>query len=219
MSFPTIPQITPTISLDRGQVINLLLASIAFEELGLAHIINAEGEKIQAVLGTLPGVSMTVPTFYDILTVDQAVRRTLQTVLKTQMLLQFKLEDVLDIPIPPFIAVPSIVIEKLVSVDGGVTFVDADTPPGPNQVFPINPVYEYVVTNTGNVSLDLVTVVDSVFGVISLGGTLAPGASSVQTHAGTWAPGSFGNAVTVTGVYQGQQVEDTDVAWFNGVTA
>jgi len=95
MSFPTIPPITPSISINRNQVCNLLLASIAFEELGLAHIINAEGEKIQAVLGTLPGVS--IPTsIIGLLSINRAVNRTLQTVLKTQMLLQFKLEDVLE---------------------------------------------------------------------------------------------------------------------------
>lgn len=98
MSFPTIPNITPTISLNRTQVVNLLLASVAFEELGLAHIINAEGEKIQAALGTLPGLSVTAPNFNGLLSINREVRRTLQTVLKSQMLLQFKLEEILDIP-------------------------------------------------------------------------------------------------------------------------
>lgn len=45
MSQPNLPNITPNITLSRSSVINLLLASIAMEELGLAHIINAEGEK------------------------------------------------------------------------------------------------------------------------------------------------------------------------------
>jgi hypothetical protein len=40
MSFPIIPTITPSISINRTQVVNLLLASVAFEELGLAHVIN-----------------------------------------------------------------------------------------------------------------------------------------------------------------------------------
>ncbi|HEX9061044.1 MAG TPA: hypothetical protein VF941_12765 [Clostridia bacterium] len=103
MSFPNIPNITPTISLKREQAINLLLASIAFEELGLAHIINAEAEKIQFVLGTLHSehsqpcnVKIT-----DLLAIDKSVRETLRTVIKKEMLLEFKLEDVLQIPSEP----------------------------------------------------------------------------------------------------------------------
>ena len=98
MSLPTIPTITPSISLNRTQVINLLLASVALEELGLAHIINAEGEKLQAVLGTLPGLTVATPSISILLSVNREVRRALQTVLKNQMLLEFKLEDILDIP-------------------------------------------------------------------------------------------------------------------------
>ncbi|MBC9783773.1 hypothetical protein H1S01_04505 [Heliobacterium chlorum] len=97
MSFPSIPTITPSISLNRGQVCNLLLASIAFEELGLAHIINAEGEKIQAVLGTLSnGVTVSGISISGLLSINRGVNKTLQNVIKTQMLLQFKLEDILD---------------------------------------------------------------------------------------------------------------------------
>ena len=47
MSQPNIPNISPTISITRDDFINLLLSSIAMEEFGLAHIINAEGEKLQ----------------------------------------------------------------------------------------------------------------------------------------------------------------------------
>ncbi|HPB48116.1 MAG TPA: hypothetical protein PLX16_05830, partial [Exilispira sp.] len=65
MSFPTIPDITPTININRSDVINLLLASIAFEELGLAHIINAEAEKIQYILGTLSEQTPTEPPTQD----------------------------------------------------------------------------------------------------------------------------------------------------------
>ena len=110
MSFPTIPQITPTISIDRAQVVNLLLASIAFEELGLAHLINAEAEKLQAALGTLPGLSVTVSSFAGLITINSEVRNTLQTIIKKEMLLQFKLENILEIP-PQTTVVPNGVVE------------------------------------------------------------------------------------------------------------
>lgn len=102
MSFPNIPNVTATINLERDDVVNLLLASIAFEELGLAHIINAEAEKIQAVLGTLPNISFEPLNIPELLSINQNVNKVLKTALKTQMLLQFKLEDVNEIPtVPP----------------------------------------------------------------------------------------------------------------------
>ncbi|MGE5474201.1 MAG: hypothetical protein ACM3UU_08290 [Ignavibacteriales bacterium] len=99
MSFPNIPNVSPDIDVNRDQVINLLLASIAFEELGLAHIINSEAEKIQFVVGTLEGHPPPAPpTMDELLKINRSVEQTLRTVIKTQMLLQFKLEDVLNIP-------------------------------------------------------------------------------------------------------------------------
>ncbi|MEX0418494.1 hypothetical protein [Bacillus sp. C30] len=44
MSQPNLPDINPNITLTREEAINLLLSSIAMQELGLAHIIN-EREK------------------------------------------------------------------------------------------------------------------------------------------------------------------------------
>lgn len=93
MSFPNIPDVTPEITISREQVINLLLASIAFEELGLAHLINAEAEKIQFALGVSPP-----PSIQTISEVNRSVERVLRQVIKKEMLLQFKLEDVLQIP-------------------------------------------------------------------------------------------------------------------------
>ncbi|MDP4084435.1 MAG: hypothetical protein Q8934_07430 [Bacillota bacterium] len=98
MSFPTIPNITPTISLPREDVVNLLLSSIAFEELGLAHIINAEAEKIQFSIGTIIGQTTLVPpTLKELERIDKSVEHNLRTLIKQEMLLQFKLENVLDI--------------------------------------------------------------------------------------------------------------------------
>ncbi len=99
MSFPNIPDINATISINRNDVVNLLLASIAFEELGLAHVINAEAEKIQFVLGTLPGQSLSEPPTIDhLMRIDRSVDQILRTVIKNQMLLQFKLDDLIEIP-------------------------------------------------------------------------------------------------------------------------
>lgn len=97
MSFPNIPPVDATIDITVDETINLILASIAFEELGLAHIINAEAEKIQYVLGTIEGQTPLdpPPTIEDILAINRSVEQTLQSVIKKEMLLQFKLENVL----------------------------------------------------------------------------------------------------------------------------
>ncbi|MBK5491854.1 hypothetical protein [Bacillus sp. TH13] len=98
MSQANIPNITPTISITAGQSVSLILASIALEELALAHIINSEAEKIQFLLGTLNS-SVTPPpvTVSGLLTLNNSVKQTLQAVIKQEMLLQFKLENVLDL--------------------------------------------------------------------------------------------------------------------------
>ena len=105
MSLPNIPDISPSIGIDINDVANLLLASIAFEELGLAHIINAEAEKIQFVLGTLNEKNndlnchnnTVIPTIDDLIAIDKTVDRVLRDVIKKEMLLEFKLDDVLQI--------------------------------------------------------------------------------------------------------------------------
>ncbi|CAM4154642.1 hypothetical protein [Lederbergia lenta] len=97
MSQANIPNITPEISIDRDDVINLLLASIALEEIGLAHIINAEAEKIQYVLGTLPGSPSPSATMADLIQINNNVQSTLETVIKKELLLGTKLNDVIRI--------------------------------------------------------------------------------------------------------------------------
>ena len=98
MGFPIIPSITPDIDISIGDVTNLLLASIAFEELGLAHIVNAEAEKIQFILGTLetdvePPASATLDNLLDL---DAAVGRILERVIAKEIILLFKLDKVFD---------------------------------------------------------------------------------------------------------------------------
>lgn len=96
MSQANIPNITPTITINRDDAINLLLASIALEELGLAHIINAEAEKIQYVLGTLPGLSPAA-TLGQILAVNESVQDMLDLVIKKELLLESKLKQVIKV--------------------------------------------------------------------------------------------------------------------------
>ncbi|MEH7255521.1 hypothetical protein V7111_25770 [Neobacillus niacini] len=104
MTFPNIPEeINPIEGLDAEQVALLLLASIAFEELGLAHLINAEAEKLQGIIGTLVddddhlvNKDIKANSFRELLKANKSVERVLQTIIKKEMLLQFKFENVLD---------------------------------------------------------------------------------------------------------------------------
>lgn len=91
MSLPNVPNITPCISLKRRDAINLILSSIAMEEIGLSHILNAEGEKLQYFLSTCP------EDLKSLLEINDSVNTTLRNVIKTQMLLQFKLEDAIKL--------------------------------------------------------------------------------------------------------------------------
>ncbi|MDP4099092.1 hypothetical protein OIN60_20410 [Paenibacillus sp. P96] len=96
MSQANIPNITSTIDITREEAITLIIASIAMEELGLSHILNAEGEKLQYVLGTLPGVSLAVPpTIGDLLAVNDSIRKTLKETVKKDWVLSNKLDMVL----------------------------------------------------------------------------------------------------------------------------
>lgn len=91
MSLPNIPDIDPLISLERCDAINLLLSSIAMEEISLSHILNAEGEKIQRFLRQ-KSIAIT-----DLLKVNDSVTQSLKTVVKSQILLVIKLEEVVDL--------------------------------------------------------------------------------------------------------------------------
>ncbi|SEF58840.1 hypothetical protein SAMN05660865_00553 [Caloramator fervidus] len=82
MSMPTITPVS------QEQAISDLLETIALQEAGLAHIINAEGEKIQAAVRK-EGV-----TIDELLKVNQSVSDVLTKVIKMEMMLEFKLEEV-----------------------------------------------------------------------------------------------------------------------------
>ena len=99
MSFPNIPDVNASVSLTPEDSANLLLASAAFEELGLAHLINAEAEKLQYVLGTIEGQTKLAepPTLEELLRVNRSIDQTLREIIKKEMLIEFQVEDALTI--------------------------------------------------------------------------------------------------------------------------
>ena len=100
MSMPNIPDINPVIGIDIDDSINMLISSIALEEIGLSHIINAEAEKIQYVLGTLDTThdisGYKLHSIDDLLRVNRSIDKTLREVLKNQMILHMKFEDTIE---------------------------------------------------------------------------------------------------------------------------
>lgn len=93
MSQPTFPLVDPPIG--REDAVNYILASIAMEELGLSHILNTEGEKLQYILGTLPGLSGPPATIEDVLAANESVRDLLDTAAQNQLFLKSKMQAAL----------------------------------------------------------------------------------------------------------------------------
>ena len=98
MSMPNIPEVNTKIDITTTQASNVVLASIGFEELGLAHIINAEGEKIQSFLGTLEGQEVRKEVEIEELEkLDKIVNDSLKAITKKELLLLMKLEEIKEI--------------------------------------------------------------------------------------------------------------------------
>jgi LPXTG-motif cell wall-anchored protein len=91
---------------------------------------------------------------------------------------------------------PSIQVKK--STNG----VDADTPTGPYVPVGDTVTWEYVITNTGNVSLTDLDLFDTQLGPITctLPATLDPGDSATCTASGTATAGQYTNTAFVSGV-------------------
>jgi len=97
MSQANIPNITPNITVSREDAISLVIGSIALEEMGLSHIFNAEGEKIQYVLGTLENNPIPkAASVEEVLKLNESVIRTLQQATENQQTLRNKFEAVLE---------------------------------------------------------------------------------------------------------------------------
>ena len=124
MSMPTFPKNDPPLS--REGSLNEIIASIAAEELSLSHILNAEGEKLQYVLGTLPGLDEAA-SLDEVLRINQSVKDTLSGIMEQQMMLSAKLGAALKAPIIPGPAGPA----GPTGPDGAAGATGADGPAGP----------------------------------------------------------------------------------------
>ncbi len=96
MSMPTIPDLSATIDVTRDDAVNIILSSIGMEELSLAHILNAEAEKIQFALGTLE-TATEAASLEDIMKVNSSAKKMLRDVIKNQMLIGMKMEDTVEL--------------------------------------------------------------------------------------------------------------------------
>ena len=88
-----------------GRIKDLFL-DIAAEELSLSHILNAEGEKLQYVLGTLPGPGEAA-TLTEVMQINQSVLDTMSDIMEQQMLLSSKLSAAMTAPVLPGPAGPT----------------------------------------------------------------------------------------------------------------
>lgn len=83
----SMPIITPGTG-SRNQAITDLVTSVALQETALSHILNAEGEQMQAIIaskGTTPA---------QMLELNSAVNKLVNSVTRMEMILQYKLETV-----------------------------------------------------------------------------------------------------------------------------
>lgn len=94
MSFPNIPDINPDIDVTFEDAINLLLVSIALEEISLSQLLDAETCKILHVLDNCRHKDSILQDAIDI---NKSVDHTIKDIIKLQMLLQFKLENITEI--------------------------------------------------------------------------------------------------------------------------
>lgn len=91
MSLPEMPNI------NREQALTHILESIALAQTALAAFINVETQRTQLIIEKINETEKEqMPTHNEIIAFQRSVDSTLQTVIKMQMLLQFKLRAVLD---------------------------------------------------------------------------------------------------------------------------
>ena len=100
----SMPRITIPPSITEQNALANIIASIALEEAALAHIINAEGEKIQRVVGTFVPEGETEPLplippadVEDMQAINSAVGDMMETISNIESSLHNKLRTVLAV--------------------------------------------------------------------------------------------------------------------------
>ena len=122
-------------------------------------------------------------------------------------------------------AVPAPAIEVTKRVWDGATWQDANDPTGPYLLDA--PLFQFVVTNTGNVTLTAITlsddpVIDAFFAdpelttPCAIPSSLAPGATFTCYGTLPWDAGQQVDTATATGDYDGVIYDDTDTAHYFG---
>lgn len=73
-------------TITREESVGNIIISIAAEESAIAHILNAESEKLQAV------VNNPAATFEELMAINRSVKNAVDTVIRLEMALKAKLE-------------------------------------------------------------------------------------------------------------------------------
>ncbi|OEH92023.1 hypothetical protein [Bacillus solimangrovi] len=95
MSLPNLPNPFNNLpDFDKENVLLFLLATVGQEELGLAHIINAEGEKVQAAVAAFEKRDISIE---QLLSTNESVSSVMKRVLQKEILLDFKVDDVVEL--------------------------------------------------------------------------------------------------------------------------
>ncbi len=119
----------------------------------------------------------------------------------------------------PACARPAIALEKFVSTDGGLTWIDADTAPGPSAPLDGQVAFRLMVTNSGDLDLAGIVLSDPAYDLsaCNVPPTLAPEAF-FECTIGPFAvtEGQHSNTAQVTASVADGTVSDTDAAYFYG---
>ncbi len=96
MSLPNIPDFIDS-NINKEQVINLSIASIALEKISLSHLVDAQAEEIRYAVGTLGGGKPLVPaTPMELSAINRSADETLRRLIASQALMMLQLEDIID---------------------------------------------------------------------------------------------------------------------------